>query len=55
MGLESCSSPLGTDDGDYNYYLTKKKQNKRQPSVSQTLKFSIQYISEIFNSAGHKF
>jgi hypothetical protein len=23
---ESCSSTLGTDDGDYNYYLTKNTQ-----------------------------
>jgi len=42
--LESCSSPLGTDDGNYNYYLTKKT---RQPSVSQILKFSVQSSSEI--------
>ena len=24
--LENCSSTLGTDDGDYNYYLTKQKK-----------------------------
>ena len=26
--LEGCSSTLGSDDGDYNYYLTKKNTQR---------------------------
>ena len=38
--LESCSSTLGTDDDDYNYYLTKKTQGSDLLAKHKNVAFS---------------